>query len=55
MNREVFRKGETTNDLFAFLTTEPSAEVKMIHPKAIPVILTTKAAINAWLRKATQP
>ena len=32
--------GETTNDLFAFLTTEPNAEVGIIHPKAMPVILT---------------
>ena len=33
------KEGETTNDLFAFLTTEPNAEViKAIHPKAMPVI-----------------
>ena len=35
------KEGETTNDLFAFLTTEPNAEVGAIHPKAMPVILTT--------------
>jgi putative SOS response-associated peptidase YedK len=39
---------ETTNDLFAFLTTEPNAEVKAIHPKAMPVILTTPAEIEPW-------
>jgi putative SOS response-associated peptidase YedK len=29
------KEGETTNDLFAFLTTEPNAEVSAIHPKAL--------------------
>jgi putative SOS response-associated peptidase YedK len=33
-------EGETTNDLFGFLTTEPNAEVSAIHLKAMPVILT---------------
>ena len=35
------KEGETTNDLYGFLTTAPNAEVKAIHPKAMPVILTT--------------
>ena len=35
------KEGETTNDLYAFLTTEPNVEVGAIHPKAMPVILTT--------------
>ena len=30
------KEGETTNNLFAFLTTEPNAEVGAIHPKAMP-------------------
>jgi hypothetical protein len=34
------KEGETTNDLFAFLTTEPNNRVGVIHPKAMPVILT---------------
>ncbi len=34
------RDGETTDDLFGFLTTEPNAEVAPVHPKAMPVILT---------------
>jgi len=38
---ERLKEGETTNDIFAFLTTEPNAEVGAIHPKAMPVILTT--------------
>src|SRR5580692_10090572 len=43
------KEGETTNDLFAFLTTEPNAEVGAIHPKAMPVILTTPAEVEAWM------
>src|SRR6202047_4279113 len=31
------KEGETTNDIFAFLTTEPNKEVGAIHPKAMPV------------------
>ena len=27
-----FKEGETTNDIFAFLTTEPNAEGGVIHP-----------------------
>lgn len=41
--------GETTNDLFAFLTTEPNADVAPIHPKAMPVILTTPEEIETWM------
>jgi putative SOS response-associated peptidase YedK len=35
--------------LFGFLTTEPNAVVAPIHPKAMPVILTTPAEIDLWL------
>ncbi len=35
------KDGETTDDLIAFLTTEPNAVVAPIHPKATPVILTS--------------
>jgi hypothetical protein len=31
------KDGETTDDLYAFLTTEPNAEVGAVHPKAMPV------------------
>jgi putative SOS response-associated peptidase YedK len=44
------REGETTNDLFAFLTTEPNAEVGRIHPKAMPVILTNEEEREVWMR-----
>ena len=43
------KEGETTNDLYAFLTTEPNKEVGAIHPKAMPVILTTPAEWETWL------
>ena len=34
------KTGETTNDLFAFLPTEPNTLVTTYHPKAMPEILT---------------
>ena len=43
------KEGETTNDLFAFLTTDPNREVGAIHPKAMPVILTTPDEIDLWM------
>ena len=42
--------GEITCDLFAFLTTEPNAEVGAVHPKAMPVILTTREERDVWMR-----
>lgn len=43
------KEGETTNDLYAFLTTEPNAEVGAVHPKAMPVILTTPDEVETWM------
>jgi putative SOS response-associated peptidase YedK len=43
------KEGETTNDLFAFLTTEPNKLVGAFHPKAMPVILTTSEEIDVWM------
>ena len=43
------KEGETTNDLFAFLTVEPNGVVGPIHPKAMPVILRSQEAITHWL------
>jgi putative SOS response-associated peptidase YedK len=37
------------HELFGFLRTEPNAVVAPIHPKAMPVILTTPAEIDLWL------
>jgi putative SOS response-associated peptidase YedK len=48
------KEGETSNDLFAFLTTEPNAVVAPIHPKAMPVILTTRAEVDLWLTAPAQ-
>jgi putative SOS response-associated peptidase YedK len=44
------KDGETTDDLYAFRTTEPNAEVGAVHPKAMPVILTTEEERDVWLR-----
>lgn len=43
------KEGETTNDLFGFLTAEPNLEVGAIHPKAMPVILRTREEIDLWM------
>jgi putative SOS response-associated peptidase YedK len=44
------KTGVETADVFAFLTTEPSEPVKAIHPKAMPVILTTEEERDLWMR-----
>lgn len=43
------KDGATKDDLFAFLTCDPNAEVAAIHPKAMPVILTDPNEWKAWL------
>lgn len=43
------KNGETTDDLFAFLTTELNAEVRPVRPNAMPAILTRPAEWEAWL------
>jgi putative SOS response-associated peptidase YedK len=37
------------HELFGFLTTEANAIVAPIHPKAMPVILTTPEEVDLWL------
>ena len=44
------KEGEVTADLFGFLTTEPNAEVAVVHPQAMPAILTTEEEREVWLR-----
>ena len=44
------KDGETTDDLYGFLTTEPNAVIAPIHPKAMPVILTTTEEREVWMR-----
>ena len=36
--------------MYGFLTTAPNAVVEPIHPKAMPVILTTKEEWDVWMR-----
>jgi putative SOS response-associated peptidase YedK len=48
------KEGQTTNDLYGFVTTKPNAEVKAIHPKAMPAILTTPDEVDAWLAAPTR-
>jgi putative SOS response-associated peptidase YedK len=36
------------HELFGFLTTEANAVVAPIHPKAMPVILTTPEEVDLW-------
>lgn len=43
-------EGPLDHRLFAFFTTAPNAEVKAIHPKAMPVILRTAEEHDVWLR-----
>lgn len=43
------KDGETTDDLYAFLTCPPNAEVGRIHRKAMPVILTKPEEWRAWM------
>ncbi len=43
------KEGEVSADLYAFLTTTPNAEVGAIHPKAMPVILTTPEECEIWM------
>ena len=47
-------EGEMEHRLFSFLTTAANAIVAPIHPKAMPVILTTSEEINTWLTAPTE-
>ncbi|HEV7255978.1 MAG TPA: SOS response-associated peptidase [Mesorhizobium sp.] len=53
--RGVRKKAEGEQDLevFGFLTTEANGVVKPIHPKAMPVLLTTREEIEAWMGAPT--
>jgi putative SOS response-associated peptidase YedK len=44
------KTGWETFDAYGFLTTEPNADVSPIHPKAMPVILTTEEERDVWMR-----
>jgi putative SOS response-associated peptidase YedK len=42
-------EGEIACELFAFLTSDPNTEVGAVHPKAMPVILTTVDEVATWM------
>ena len=44
------KEGEIAADLFAFLTCDPNSVIAAIHPKAMPVILTTDDERDVWMR-----
>ncbi len=44
------KEGDVTADLFGLLTTELNAKVGVVHPQAMPAILTTQEEFDAWLR-----
>ena len=45
------KEGEVASgSLFGFLTTDPNAEVAIVHPQAMPAILTTEEERELWLR-----
>ena len=41
------------HELFGFLTTEANAIVAPVHPKAMPVVLTTNEEFDLWLEGET--
>lgn len=43
------KDGETTDDLYGFLTCPPNAEVGTIHPKAMPVLLLEQEDWDLWM------
>lgn len=43
-------KGWEEIETFGFLTTDASADVSPLHPKAMPVILTTAEERDVWMR-----
>jgi putative SOS response-associated peptidase YedK len=48
------KEGEITADLFGFLTCPPNGEVRPVHPKAMPVILTQPGEWRQWLTAPTE-
>src|SRR5688572_7339609 len=47
-------EGEMEHRLFSFLTCEANGVVAPIHPKAMPVNLTTPDEIDTWLTAPTE-
>jgi len=40
--------------LYSFLTSEPNSVVRPIHPRAMPVILTTPEKYDVWINAPTE-
>jgi putative SOS response-associated peptidase YedK len=47
---EVPSRSRSRGRIYGFLTAEPNSVVKSIHPKAMPVILTTDEGRDVWIR-----
>ncbi|WP_299682526.1 SOS response-associated peptidase [uncultured Roseobacter sp.] len=47
------KEGKTTDELYGFLTTDANAVVKPHHPRAMPVILTSRDEVQTWLTAPT--
>ncbi len=45
---------EGEHEVYAFLTCKPNAVVAPVHPKAMPVILTTANEFDAWMTAPVQ-
>ena len=43
------KEGKVTTELFGFLTCPPNAEMRVVHPKAMPEILTKPQDWWHWL------
>lgn len=48
------KEGEVTAELFGFLTCAPNREVRPVHEKAMPVILTRPEEWRTWLTAPTE-
>ena len=48
------KEGVITADVFGFLTCTPNLEIGRVHPKAMPVILTTENEHDVWLNAPWQ-
>lgn len=47
-------EGPLEHRLYSFLTCEPNAVVAPVHPKAMPVILTTPEECETWMTAPTE-
>jgi putative SOS response-associated peptidase YedK len=48
------KDGVTGDDIYTFLNCSPNALVEQFHPKAMPVILTSRDEVEQWLTAPTQ-